>query len=332
MTMLVFVVAMLVIVAAAELFTNAIEWAGFRLRLGGGATGSLLAALGTALPEATVPIVALVAGAPSATQVATGVVLGSSFLLLTMGTALTGLALVMRRRAPELAIAPAQARRDLGSFASAFALLILAMALPRPAHYVIGVLLLAIYVAYVTITLRGGEPTEEMPDPLHLLRRHSGHDPHNAGVVLQLAIAIGGLVLGSKLFVTGLDQTASALNISTLVLALVLVPLATELPETLNGVLWVRSNDDGLAFGNIAGAATFQACILGFIGVTFTPWQPGGGGLLSSVLTWFTAVVLLWLLRHGRTRGRWLALAALPWLAYVAVVLTTGGHIGASPG
>jgi hypothetical protein len=34
-----------------------------------------------------------------------------------------------------------------------------------------------------------------------------------------------------------------------LVLALVIVPVATELPETLNSVLWVRSNDDMLAFG-----------------------------------------------------------------------------------
>jgi cation:H+ antiporter len=39
-----------VILAGALLFTNAVEWAGHRLSIGEGATGSLLAAVGTAMP------------------------------------------------------------------------------------------------------------------------------------------------------------------------------------------------------------------------------------------------------------------------------------------
>ena len=46
-TALLFVASLLLVVIAAELFTNAIEWAGHILNLGTGATGSLLAALGT---------------------------------------------------------------------------------------------------------------------------------------------------------------------------------------------------------------------------------------------------------------------------------------------
>jgi len=94
-------------------------------------------------------------------------------------------------------------------------------------------------------------------------------------VTVQLLIAIALLVVGSQLFVTALDQTASALQIPQLVLALVIVPVATELPETLNSVLWVRTNDDMLASANVAGSAAFQACILAAIGIVFTTWQPG---------------------------------------------------------
>ena len=61
--------------------------------------------------------------------------------------------------------------------------------------------------------------------------------------------------------------------------------MATELPETLNSVLWVRSRDDTLAFGNVAGSATFQACVLSFIGLTFTSWRPGAAGVISGALT-----------------------------------------------
>jgi Ca2+/Na+ antiporter len=58
-TALLFVASAVLLIIAAELFTNAVEWAGYRLRLGSGATGSLLAAVGTSLPETIVPVVAL---------------------------------------------------------------------------------------------------------------------------------------------------------------------------------------------------------------------------------------------------------------------------------
>ena len=326
-----FIAGLAVIAISSELFTNAVEWAGFRLHLGDGATGSLLAAFGTSLPETFVPIVALVSAQPSAAKIATGAVLGSSFLLLTLGVAITGIAVLGRRSKRALEVSPGQARRDLGTFCVAFSLVVLATLFNQPMRYGVGIILAAIYLAYVIATLRSGTPSEKSPEPLHLLRyHHRGVDPIHTLVVLQLLVAIGGLILGSKLFVDGIDQSASALHFDPLILALVLVPVATELPETINSVLWVRSNDDGLAFGNVAGSATFQACILGFVGVTFTPWRPGVGGMLGAGLTLLTGVYLLWLLRRGRAHGRWLLLAAVPWMSYVALMAIAGGHLGAT--
>ncbi|HZC19715.1 MAG TPA: hypothetical protein VE225_08370, partial [Rubrobacteraceae bacterium] len=51
------------ILGAAVLFTNAIEMLGERLNLGQGAVGSVLAAVGTALPETMIPVVALIGAA-----------------------------------------------------------------------------------------------------------------------------------------------------------------------------------------------------------------------------------------------------------------------------
>ena len=50
------IVALPGLLAAAELFTNAIEWVGYRFKLGGGGAGSVLAAVGTALPETPVGV------------------------------------------------------------------------------------------------------------------------------------------------------------------------------------------------------------------------------------------------------------------------------------
>jgi cation:H+ antiporter len=325
-TALLFIASLVLVVVASELFTNAIEWAGYHLNLGTGATGSLLAALGTSLPETVVPIVALATRSPAANSVATGAVLGSPFLLLTLGAGATGIAVMLRGGKRRLVIDPRQARRDLGVFLVAFSVAVLASWLPSGVRIVVGIGLLAGYAGYVVATLRGSAPAGEAPEPLHIVRWRPG-EPHPLLVSVQLVLAVAILILGSQLFVVALDRTASALHVAALVLALVIVPIATELPETLNSVLWVRSNDDMLAFGNVAGSATFQSCVLASIGVVFTTWNPGSAGLISAGLTIATAAFLLALLWRGQARGGLLALAVLPWLVYVAAQLVTGGRL-----
>ncbi len=60
LTLIAMVLSLAAILVAAILFTNAVEILGERLNLGQGAVGSLLAAVGTALPETMIPVVAIV--------------------------------------------------------------------------------------------------------------------------------------------------------------------------------------------------------------------------------------------------------------------------------
>ena len=62
MDILILVIAFVVILLGAELFTNGIEWFGRKLNLAQGAVGSVLAAVGTALPETMIPIIAIAFG------------------------------------------------------------------------------------------------------------------------------------------------------------------------------------------------------------------------------------------------------------------------------
>ncbi len=48
-----------IILVAAELFTNGIEWVGHKLNLAEGAVGSVLAAVATAMPETLIPVIAI---------------------------------------------------------------------------------------------------------------------------------------------------------------------------------------------------------------------------------------------------------------------------------
>jgi cation:H+ antiporter len=328
-TALLFAAGLLLIVAGSELFTNAVEWAGYRLKLASGATGSLLAALGTALPETVVPIVALIGRQPTSDAVAIGAVVGAPFLLVTLGMAVTGLAVMTRRDKPDLELDPVQVRRDLGSFAAAFWIVILGVVLPHWARAICAVALLLLYARYVRATLRGGTPTDVAPEPLHLTRfsedRHG--QPAPPVIAVQLLLGVGLLIGGAEMFVHGLDQLAHIISISPLLLSLVLVPIATELPETLNSVLWVRSRSDGLAFGNVAGAVTFHAHLLGALGLAFTTWTPGTLGVINLGMTLVTGLYTLLLLHDGRCRGWRLVFSALPWVVYVVLVATVGTRL-----
>jgi len=53
------ILSLFAILASCELFTNSIEWTGKKFKLNKGVTGSILAAVGTALPETIVPIIAI---------------------------------------------------------------------------------------------------------------------------------------------------------------------------------------------------------------------------------------------------------------------------------
>src|SRR5215216_4972529 len=89
MTAIELLAAFALVIGGAIGFTNAVEWLGQRLNLGEGAVGALLAAVGTALPESVIPIVALLSGGgEEATEIAIGAIVGAPFLLGTLAMVL----------------------------------------------------------------------------------------------------------------------------------------------------------------------------------------------------------------------------------------------------
>jgi cation:H+ antiporter len=151
--------------------------------------------------------------------------------------------------------------------------------------------------------------------------------PSGLAVAVQLLGAVAMLIGGAELFVRAVERAGHSFHISPLLLSLVVVPIATELPEMFNSVLWVRSGDDGLAAGNVIGATAFQACLPGALGLAFTDWSPGPLGVLNGILTLLAGLYLVGLLRDGRTRGRLLLLSAIPWVAYVVLVIGAGSRL-----
>jgi cation:H+ antiporter len=292
-----------VILAGAFVFTNAVEWAGHRLELGQGAVGSLLAAVGTAMPETLIPIVAVIEGSSGADGVAIGAIVGAPFLLATIAMGIVGLSALgyrhRRRQGRSLAAHAPSLDRDLGFFLCFFAVGTAAgLGAPLGLRIFLAIAFVAAYGFYVRQTLhRGGEvEATEAIGPLIMDRGHEG-EPRRSLIGLQFVVGLGAMVGGAHLFVEEALAIAESLGVEPLVLSLVLAPLATELPEKANSFFWVREGKDALALGNITGAMAFQATLPVAFGLAFTSWDLDRYAILSAGLGIAGGIVAYWALR-----------------------------------
>lgn len=291
-----------IILMSAEAFTNGVEWLGKRLRLGAGAVGSVLAAVGTALPETMVPVIAFLGteGEAAIAEVGIGAILGAPFMLSTLALFISGVAvLIFRRSNGPLFVNSSVIRRDIGFFLAVYSFAIFASFLPtRSLKLVVAGLLPILYVIYVIKTVRNSQAAEEHGDlaPLYIARRNP--NPSLTLILAQLVLALLGIIAGAHGFVDAVQSVALITGIPVFVLSLIITPIATELPEKFNSVIWLRRGKDTLALGNITGAMVFQSSIIPAIGILLTPWELEPLALWSAVLTLGSGFVLFNVLRR----------------------------------
>jgi cation:H+ antiporter len=318
-----------VILAGSEMFTNGVEWAGHHLSLSEAAVGSLLAAVGTALPETLIPAVALIMshGVPGAhSEVGVGAIVGAPLMLSTIALFVMGVAaLGFRRRRGRIALRVPRidARRDLVFFLPVFiATVLLGMAnLPAAARYALGAILLAVYASYAVVILKLRRSAEtEVEHGLHLERVLGGNpfDPHGRSTVMQLLIGVVAILIGAYVFVDQIVFLSQHANLSPGVLSLILSPLATELPEKYNAVVWIRQSKDNLALANITGAMVFQSCIPVALGLVFTPWHLTSAELLGGAIAVFSAALLYVNLRDGELGTPTLIVGGVAYAVFIA--------------
>lgn len=293
------IISLGVILAGAELFTNGIEWFGRKLQVAEGAVGSVLAAVGTALPETIIPIIAIFFSKGNAgEEIGIGAILGAPLMLSTVAFFVTGAAVLifskMGRRTPRMHVDTYVLGRDLKTFFLVYAVAISAMFLPnRALKTVVAVFLIGAYAHYVYRTFHCTSEFEQEHHlaPLHFHRR--APTPRLKVVIFQVLFALILIVGGARLFVTNLSKVALASGVSAFILATIITPIATELPEKFNSVTWVRQKKDTLAMGNISGAMVFQSSILPALGILFTGWTKSTPALVTGIVA-IAASLFVW--------------------------------------
>ena len=297
LSILIIVVLLVLIVKVCELFTNAIEWVGERFKLSKGAVGSVLAAVGTALPETLVPIVAIVSGliagsgvsGEASHEIGIGAILGAPFLLSTLAMFVSGVAVAWfaRTRGRPLALHLDQHLfiRDLRYFFLAYIPAILVAWIPVPAVKIfMAIGLVAFYGVYVVRTLQKEHMADTEFDMEPLIFDKKQAEPATGKIMLQLLVSLAGILVLAQLFVGQISHVAEVLQISPLVISLIICPIATELPEKFNSVTWIGQRKDVMALGNITGAMVFQSCIPTAVALLFTPWELHAQAMISVLI------------------------------------------------
>ena len=141
-------------------------------------------------------------------------------------------------------------------------------------------------------------------------------------------VALTCIIVGAVFFVGAVERIATGWASTRTLLALVIAPIATELPEKFNSVIWVRQGKDNLALGNITGAMVFQSAIPPSVALVFAPealddrareqrspsCRPGSPFLSL-------AAIVLPPSPRGRLTGRGLLVGGAFYLVYLGVVI-----------
>jgi len=328
-SILILVLALALIVASSEFFTNGIEWLGQRLKLGEGVIGSVFAAVGTALPETLIPFVAILFfGHRHGAEVGIGAIAGAPFMLSTLTLAICGTSILIYARAgkrsAEFNLNSELIAHDLYYFLIAYSLAMCASLVSDfgPLRCVIAGALLFMYPIYVYATVKQEQQVGARPEQLHFDRiLNFGKPEHLALIIPQVVAGVAGILIGAWLFVDHVESVARAAGLQPLILSLVVSPIATELPEKINSVLWARNGKDTLALANISGAMVFQSCIPVAFGVAFTTWKLGYSTILTGVVALIAALTYKLLLDRKMLKPKHLMYGGVAYVLVIAIVL-----------
>jgi cation:H+ antiporter len=325
-----------VILGGAELFTNGVEWVGDGLGLSEGVVGSVLAAIGTALPETVLPLIAVLLGKSAGKEIGVGAILGAPLMLTTLAMFVLGASVLafsrLGQRGREIRADPSVPTLDLTFFLPMFGLAVVAGVLGvRAVDWVVAAILVAGYGVYVRRHFvnpgdqRLHQEAAEAVKPLYLRRAGPTkmERPPVWASVAQTLVGLAVIVAAARAFVVFVTHLSDRFHVPYLAFALLVAPVATELPEIFNAsVIWARRGRDTLAVGNVTGAMVFQAVFPVTVGLLLTPWRLSGEALVAALVA-LGAGALLYatLLVRGRLAAWFLLLQGAIYAAYVAYLI-----------
>ena len=136
----------------------------------------------------------------------------------------------------------------------------------------IGLILLAIFAAYIFYTIRNGKKNG-------FIGGETGETAENEKEVplwqsiLKLAVGAACIAVGARLLVDNGTQIAESLGVPESVIALTFVALGTSLPELVTAITALAKGHSSLSLGNIVGANLFNLVLVSGLATAIRPFS-----------------------------------------------------------
>lgn len=280
------------------------------LKFGGKFVGRTLLSIATTLPEIAIVIYASSVGLY---DVAIGSGLGSNILMMTLG-----LALMLLIATTKLSKMPLN-KIDISSFKvdKIFLLvtaLISALLLIDGYNYIDGFIFLSFFLAYILIAYvdmirdRKSQQNKDQHSNQKLYSTKGGGSEYDPSPIVHTKVSksemikaicafIGGtvaIVIGAHPFIESLQSFSIDIGVSTIVLAVIISPIAGEMPEKISMMILARKGAAGasIAIANVLGSKILNNSLL--LGVAIFAAMYHGGFytvIHNSDMLWFQMVL-----------------------------------------
>jgi len=300
--------SMVLVFFAAILFVNAIEYVGFRHRLGSSFVGAIIAPLFTSVPEMTVFLVAVFAsGKAAGEEIGIGTLFGQPFMASSMSYGLVGIAalvgFLLKRRDKSFLVVDKSLAVPYIFITILFPLALIPGIIKADlVKHMFALIFLAAFLFYIWLMFRkkGAELIEECEECYFHKRGKKVIASPMVAALVQIAVAGGILYFGSKNMVNSVDDLAQSMGMSALGLALILVPAATAIPETASALIWGYRGKDTLSLGSLVGEKILYSTFYPGLGLFVTAWDLDKHAYFSVAATTAVSLILLYYILKGR--------------------------------
>ena len=315
--------SMLVVFIAAMLFVNAIEFLGCQLKLGHSFVGAILAPLFTSFPEMTIFLVAVFAyRGLSGEEIGIGTLFGQPFMASSLSYGLVGVVVLLGyylKKRDDLVLEVDRTLIIPYTFITfLFPLTIVPSFMGEYARHVFGVVFLISYIVYVWMMYKNRmvEVIDDADEP-YICK----YFPYPVmGGVIQLIAAVILLYIGSHEMISSVDWLAKQIGISAMGLALIVIPAATAIPETVSALIWGYRGKDTMCIGSLVGEKILYSTFYPGLGLILTSWVLDVHAYMSVVATTVISLILLYYILKQRVPWYVLCLGLFFFIAYAVLV------------
>ncbi|MEM2067527.1 MAG: hypothetical protein QXJ88_03030 [Nitrososphaerota archaeon] len=268
-------------------FIDGVERVAVRLGLTRFATGALLAAFLTALPETIIALLSRISGGPASLDIGAGSILAAPSITILLGAPLVILA--PRSRGLNVGVAR---NYLLFSFILLPSMLMLLFLKVLALRYTLAVGLMILYIQLAKGIYHAED--EFMEGRSRTIIEKAFRTRSMVLAVFQVLVSLGLMVFAADSFIDELAAHADALSYS-----LVLSPFGTCLPEVLTASYWTLKRKSDMALSLLSGENLMQATLVLGIGILSTDMQLPISSLSIVVIYSLAAVMLFIGLRRN---------------------------------